>query len=85
MSVTSATQIDGLLIKEKNVTTEWKEYRKKGTTEMRPYVPGEDTSAVSVSKEDTPGPGGKIARDKTNHADMWFVSKAYFEKNYEEA
>lgn len=65
--------------------SEWKEYRKKGTTEMRPYVPGEDLSIVSISKEDTPETGGMIARDKTNHADMWYVSKTYFEMNYEEA
>lgn len=38
----------------------WKRYRKTATQEMRPYVPGEDLSAVSVSAEDTPELGGMI-------------------------
>ena len=81
--------------------SEWKHYRKCGTTEMRPYVPGEDLSnapvsagldgrrtCVSVNKEDKKEvslaiAGGMVARNSDNHADQWYVAKAYFEKMYE--
>ena len=63
----------------------WKEYKRKGLSEMRPYVPGEDLTHISVSETDTPEPGGMIARNPTNHADQWYVSKAYFEENLEPA
>jgi hypothetical protein len=61
----------------------WKQYRKKGLTEMLPYVPGMNLANVSVSKEDTPEIGGMIARNSNNHDDQWYVAKAYFEANYE--
>lgn len=64
---------------------EWKQYRKKALQDMRPYVPGEDLKGVSVSKEDTPEPGGMIARNAENPADQWYVAKAFFAKNYEPA
>ena len=60
-------------------------YRKKGVTEMRPYVPGEDLSGVSVSETDTPEEGGMIARNAKNHDDQWYVAKQYFEDNYNAA
>lgn len=63
----------------------FKQYRKKGISEMRPYVPGEDLSGVSVSKEDSPKQGDMIARNPANHNDRWLVAQEYFEKNYEEA
>lgn len=63
----------------------FKQYRKKGLAEMRPYVPGEDLSGVSVSAEDTPEEGGMIARNSDNHSDQWYVAKAFFQKNYEPA
>jgi len=65
--------------------SEWKRYRKRGTTEMRPYVPGEDLSDISVNKEDTPEEGGMIARNSDNHEDQWYVAKAYFAAHYEAA
>ena len=65
--------------------SEFKQYRKKGLADMRPYVPGEDLSGVSVSPEDTPEEGGMIARNADNHADQWYVGKAFFQKNYEPA
>ena len=37
----------------------YKDYRKKNVQPMRPYVPGEDMSGVSVSAEDTPEEGGR--------------------------
>lgn len=63
----------------------WKQYKRKGLSEMRPYVLGEDLSGISVSGEDTPEEGGMIARNPANHDDQWYVSKAYFEANLEEA
>ena len=32
----------------------WKTYRRKGVAEMRPYVPGEDLTGISVSAPDVP-------------------------------
>lgn len=63
----------------------YKEYRKKGTTEMRPYVQGEDLSGVSVSDQDSPKEGDMIARNGANHDDKWLVDAKYFEENYEVA
>lgn len=60
-----------------------KEYRKVGTQEMRPYIPGEDMTGVSVSEEDTLEIGGMIAIGSDNGA-RWYVSKQFFELNYEE-
>ena len=64
----------------------WKKYKRKGMSEMRPYVKGEDLSAVSVSKEDDPETDmGMIARNPKNAADQWYVARKYFEDNFEEA
>ena len=63
----------------------WKAYRKKGTQLMRPYVPGEDLSGVSVSATDTPAAGGMIAVSADDPDDRWYVSEAFFSKNYEPA
>ena len=52
---------------------------------MRPYVPGESLSAVSVNAEDTPGIGGMIAWNPANKNDQWYIAKEFFENNYEEA
>lgn len=61
----------------------FKEYRKKGTQSMRPYIVGEDLTNISVSKEDTPEEGGMIAKNKANEDDQWYVAKDFFNKNYE--
>lgn len=58
-------------------------YRKKTQQAMRPYVPGEDLTGVSVNKEDTPGAGGMIAVNADNPSDKWYISKEFFETNYE--
>jgi hypothetical protein len=63
----------------------WKQYKRKGVSEMRAYVPGEDLSTVSVATVDTPEEGGMIARNPKNHADQWYVAKAYFDENLEPA
>jgi hypothetical protein len=62
---------------------QFKNYRKTGIAQMRPYVPGEDLTDISVSKQDTPEPGGMIARNAKNHKDQWYVDKVFFELNYE--
>lgn len=62
----------------------WKLYRKKLTQPMRPYIPGEDLSNVSVTDCDTPELGGMIARNPNNPNDQWYVSKEFFQENYEE-
>ncbi len=61
-----------------------REYRKKTTQAMRPYIAGEDLTGVSVSEEDTPEVGGMIAIGVDNNA-KWYVSKRFFNLNYEDA
>ena len=61
----------------------FKEYRKKGMQLMRPYVPGEDLTGISVNKEDTPELGGMIAMNRHNTEDKWYVAKKFYEDNYE--
>jgi len=63
----------------------YKNYRKKNVQPMRPYVPGEDLTGVSVSDEDTPEEGGMIAINASDESDRWYVAKQFFEDNYEEA
>lgn len=61
----------------------WSLYRETGLTEMRPYVPGEDLSSVSVSSQDKVGDGGLVARNPKNHDDKWYVAATYFTANYD--
>ena len=63
--------------------SEFKQYVRKGFSELRPYVPGEDLSNVSVADVDTPELGGMIARNPKNHEDQWYVAKQYFKDNLE--
>jgi len=66
---------------------EWKQYRRAGLSEMRPYIKGEDLTHISVSEVDAAvGPDndmGMVARNPNNHAEMWYVARAYFECNLE--
>ena len=62
-----------------------KNYRKKNVQPMRPYVPGEDLTGISVSKEDMPGLGGMVAVNPNNHDDKWYINRKFFEENYIEA
>ena len=68
---------------------EWKQYKRKGLSEMRQYQPGEDVSHVSISEQDkragSPKAGDMIARNPKNHNDQWLVAKKYFEDNLEPA
>lgn len=63
----------------------WKQYRKTALQEMRPYVPGEDMTGISVNPEDTLEEGGKVARNSKNHKDQWYVGKEFCANNYAEA
>jgi hypothetical protein len=64
---------------------EFKQYRRKGLSEMRPYVKGEDLTGISVSAtDDPPLDMGMIARNPKNHADRWYVARKYFYDNLEE-
>lgn len=64
---------------------DFKNYRKKNVQPMRPYVPGEDMTDISVNKEDTPEVGGMIAVNPANSEDKWYVAKQFFADNYIEA
>lgn len=65
----------------------WQQYKRKGLSEMRPYVEGEDLTRVSISAADhdngSPKIGDMIARNPVNHDDQWLVAKKYFEDNLE--
>ena len=76
--------------------SEWKKYRRTNTTEMRPWVEDDINriadplhGGISVSPEDLRefedhnAVHGMIARNPDNHADQWYVARAYFEKNFE--
>jgi len=67
----------------------WAQYKRKGLSEMRPYIEGEGIAGVSVSKADraagSPKTGDMIARNPVNHKDQWLVAKKYFEDNLEPA
>lgn len=78
-----------------NGNSEFKQYRRKSISEMRP-VTGEDIICfhqgigfeVSISEADlqngSPKIGDMIARNPKNHDDQWLVSKQYFQDNLEE-
>lgn len=68
----------------KGIDPRFRIYRRKSLTFARPYEPGEDLSAVSVSKEDTPDNGGLIAMNPDNPKDQWFINAEYAAKNLEE-
>jgi len=62
----------------------FKQYKRKGLSEMRPYVQGEDMDDVSVADVDNPETDmGMIARNPKNHKDQWYVARQYFEDNLE--
>jgi hypothetical protein len=62
----------------------YKAYVKPKVQLMRPYVPGEDLSGISVGKH-TPEEGGMIAISDSDPNDKWYVAKKFFEDNYVEA
>lgn len=69
-----------------NTENVWKQYKRKGLSEMRPYVKGEDLTKMSVSATDNPEEDmGMVARNPVNHAAQWYVARKYFDDNLEEA
>jgi hypothetical protein len=69
------------------VMSEFRQYRRSQIAELRPYVPGEDLSEVSIAQVDrdngSPREGDMIARNPANHRDQWLVAQAYFDANFE--
>jgi hypothetical protein len=69
--------------------SEFKQYRRKQTAELRPYVPGDMLIGVSISEADrtngSPKVGDMIARNPKNHEDQWLVAATYFTDNFEKA
>lgn len=67
--------------------SDFKQYRRKGFAEIRPYVTGESCERVSISQPDkehgSPKEGDMIARNPKNHDDQWLVAKKYFDNNFE--
>lgn len=66
--------------------SEFKQYKRKGLSEMRPYVKGEDMTGIMISEADKQLftlEGGMVARNPKNHDDKWYVAKKYFEDNLE--
>lgn len=57
-----------------DINMNWKQYKRKGLSEMRPYKLGEDVSHVSISEADrkngSPKVGDMIARNPKNHNDQ---------------
>lgn len=63
--------------------SEWKTYRRKGVIDLRPYIPGESLTGISVNSADTPQIGGMIARNPDNPKDQWYVARDFFDQHYE--
>lgn len=65
----------------------WKQYRRKGLSELRPYIEGENIDHVSIAdvdiKNGSPKSGDMIARNPNNHLDQWLVEQQYFMDNLE--
>lgn len=68
--------------------TEFKKHQKKALTELRSYEHGEDMTGITVSEQDAQLEtldGGYIAKDPNDHNNQWYVSKSFYDANYEEA
>lgn len=64
--------------------SEFKQYRRKELSEMRPYIKGESLDNVTIGHEADPETDmGMIARNPKNHGDLWYVPRKYFEENLE--
>lgn len=72
---------------------EFKQYKRKGLSEMRQILFGEDMTGISISEPDKTlmreNPNlfvqGYIARNPKDHTDLWYVAKKYFDDNLEPA
>ena len=65
----------------------YKKFRRKGLSEMTPFIDGMDMTNISVSDADklngSPKVGDMIARNPKNHNDKWLVAEQYFKDNLE--
>lgn len=70
-----------------NNMEEYKQYKRKGLSEMKNYEQGENLTGVSISDADrtngSPKVGDMIARNPKNHEDKWLVAEKYFNDNLE--
>lgn len=68
------------------MTNPWIPCQRVGQIEVRPYIHGDQARhEISISEADLKLPtlvGGMIARNPDNHADQWYIAKAYFNKHY---
>ena len=69
---------------------EWKQYKRKGLSEMVTYVEYDEDAEPSVSEQDLQLPQeefnrGWVARNPKNHLDVWYVAAKYFDENLEPA
>jgi len=64
------------------MNTLFKNYIKFNMQPMRPYIPGEDLTGISVAACDTLEQGGMIAVNPNDPSDSWYVAKKFFEDNY---
>jgi hypothetical protein len=69
------------------IMSEFKKYKRKGLSEMRPYEVADGMSKeISFSPEELKLEtliGGYIARNPKNHKDQWYVAEKYFKENLE--
>jgi hypothetical protein len=72
--------------------SEFKQYKRKGLSEMIPFKEfvDKDMSTISISDQDKllsneEFEQGYIARNPKNNTDMWYVAKKYFDDNLEPA
>ena len=67
--------------------SDFKQYKRKSISEMRPYIKGESMNGISISEADlkngSPKEGDMIARNPKNHNDKWLVAESYFNDNLE--
>lgn len=68
---------------------EFRKYRRQAKySELRPYEPGEDVSGISINEDDrtlrgSPKVGDMVARNPTDHGNVWLVEKQYFADNFD--
>ena len=69
------------------INENWTQYKRKGLSEMRPFIVGETLTLVSISDADrengSPKKGDMIARNPKNYDDQWLVAAKYLEDNLE--
>lgn len=61
----------------------WAEYKKPAVQLMRPYVPGEDKSKISIPVGVLPVLGDMVAKSSTDESDVWLIKKEFFDAHYE--